>query len=126
MLHIRTKSIPIETVNSVSIMERYNSPICRTYNTIRSETLELNKKAALQMSVKALNDLIGPDGLVPAPLLFSALLRLRFPSNSPLLPTYKRALALRKASAVMSKHFSSRKVRDALKVYNGPDVTDIL
>lgn len=77
------------------------------------------------MSVKAINDSVGPDGLVPTLLVFGALPRLGLPTDPPTPSTFKRAIALRKATKAMSKHFSSRQVKDALKVRNGPDVTEI-
>lgn len=125
MLHIRTKSIPVEAANSMSIVERYHTPIRRAYKIICQEAPDLSKECALQMSVKAVNDSVGPDGLVPTLLVFGALPRLGLPSDPPTPSTFKRAVALRKATAAMSKHFAARQVRDALSTRNGPDVTDI-
>lgn len=125
MLHIRTKAIPVEAAHSMSIVERYHTPIRRAYKIICKEAPDLNKETALQMAVKAINDSVGPEGLVPTLLVFGALPRLGLPSDPPTPSTFKRAIALRKATATMSKHFSSRQVKDALKTRNGPDVTDI-
>lgn len=77
------------------------------------------------MSVKAVNDSVDPDGLVPTLLVFGSFPRLGLPSDPPTPSTFKRAVALRKATTEISKHFASRKVRDPLKTRNGPDVTDI-
>lgn len=89
ILHIKTKSIPLESANSMSIAERYHSPICRAYNIILSEALDLYEEAALQMVVKHLNNSIGSNGPVPTLLVFGAPSRLGLPYNSQLLLTYK-------------------------------------
>lgn len=44
MLHIRTKSIPVESANNMAIVERYHSPTRRSYNIIKKEVP--NKVAA--------------------------------------------------------------------------------
>lgn len=125
MLIITTKSIPIEAAHSMSIVERYHAPIRRAYKIICDEAPDMDKDTALQMSVKAINDSVGPDGLVPTLLVFGALPRLGLPSDRPTPSTFKRAIALRKATSAMSKHFATRQVKGALNTRNGPDVTDI-
>lgn len=125
MIHIRTASIPVEAAHSVSIVERYHSPLRRALNIIHMESPDIGFECALQMAVKAINDSVGPDGLVPMLLVFGALPRLRLPTDHPMPSTFKRAVALGKATSTMSKHFASRQVRDALNTRNGPDVTDI-
>ena len=125
MLHIRTNSIPVESANAMKIVERYHSPLRRSFNIIRQEAPDLDKHAALQMAVKAVNDSVGPNGLVPTLLVFGALPRLGLPTDKPTPSTYQRAIALRKATTAMSRHFASRQVRYAMNARNGPVVTDI-
>lgn len=125
MLHIRTKSVPVESANSMTIVERYHSPIRRAYNIIQKECSSMDREECLQMAVKAINDSVGPDGLVPTLLVFGALPRLGLPTDNPSKSTFQRAVALRNATAAMSKHFAKRQVRGALHTRNGPDVTDI-
>lgn len=126
MLHIRTKSIPVEAAHSMSIVERYHGPLRRGFQIIRREAPDTDKDAALQMAVKAVNDPVGPNGLIPTLLVFGALPHLGLPTDAPSPSTFKRAVVLRKARTEVQKLFASRKVRNALKSRNGPDVTDIL
>lgn len=85
----------------------------------------MDDEDTLQMAVKAINDSVGPDGLVPTLLVFGAIPRLVLPTDQPTTSTFKRAVALRKETESMSRHFAKRQVRDALSNRNGPDVSEI-
>jgi hypothetical protein len=68
---------------------------------------------ALQMAVKAINDIAGLNGLVPTLLVFGAYLRitdlnLQTPSIT------ERALAIRKAMDEITKIRAETQVKDAL------------
>ena len=69
---ITTKLVPVEAHWSIGIVERYHSVLRRAYKVIMDKTKDLNKTAALQMAVKAVNDTAGPNGLVPTLLVFGA------------------------------------------------------
>lgn len=125
LLHIRTKAVPVESANSMTVVERYHQPIRRAYQTIKSESPDTDDAAALQMAVKAINDSVGPDGLVPTLLVYGALPRLGLPHDKPNPSTFQRAAALRKATQEMSKRFAKRQVQSALNSRNGPDVSDV-
>jgi hypothetical protein len=66
------KSVPVEAYNSISMVERYYGPLRCIYYIITSKILGINKDMALQMAFKAINDFIGPDGLIPTLLVFRA------------------------------------------------------
>lgn len=125
MLHIRTKAVPVESANSMTVVERYHAPLRKAFHIIRKEAPDMEKEEVLQMAVKAINDSVGPEGLVPTLLVFGALPRLGLPTDAPTPSTFQRATALRKATAEMSRHFASRQIKDALATRNGPDVSDI-
>eukprot|EP00171_Calliarthron_tuberculosum_P004960 IDg4960t1 len=124
-LHIRTKTIPVEAAQSLSIVERYHMPVKKAYRRIMFEAPRIDKVAALQMAVKAVNDSVGPDGLVPTLLVYGALPRLGFPSDPPAQSTRNRAQALKKATQEMSRYFASRQYKDAMKSRSGPVVTAV-
>ncbi len=125
MMHITTNAIPVESANSMSFVERYHKPLKRAYKIMEKEAPSLDPESLLQGALKALNDSTGPDGLVPTLLVYGALPRLGLPIDKPSPTMYERAIAVRKATDEMSKHFASRQVRDALRMRNGPDITDI-
>lgn len=108
MLHIHTRSVPVESANSISIVEQYHTPIQRAHNIITKESPDFGKDEVLQMAVKAIYDSVEPDGLVPTLLVLVALHSLGFPSDNPTSSTFKRAAALEKAFIAMSKNFASR------------------
>ena len=73
---ISIKEVPIEAHNSVGKVERYHVPFRRAYKIIREEYPSASRELALQTALKAVNDTVGPNGLVPTLLVFSAYLRI--------------------------------------------------
>ena len=77
------------------------------------------------MAFKAVNDIVGPDGLVPTLLVFGALPRMTH--DSPPTPSsIKRAEAIHKAITELRKLVAKRKVTEALNTRNGPNTTATL
>jgi hypothetical protein len=56
----------------------------RAYKIIIAEINGINKDVVLQMAFKAINDTVGPDGIVPILLVYGALPRIS--EYDPLLP----------------------------------------
>jgi hypothetical protein len=79
----------------------------------------------LQMAVKAINNLAGPDGIVPILLVFGAYPRLtKIDPPSP--SVTKRAEAIRAATKEVRRLYVERQVKDALAMRNGPDTKNTL
>src|SRR5690348_1952920 len=74
----------------------------------------------LQMAVKAVNDLAGPDGLVPTLLVYGAYPRLT-EMDPPSPSITKRAEAIRAATKEVRRIHAKRQVKDALAMRNGPN-----
>jgi hypothetical protein len=67
------KEVPVETYNNIGKVKRYHYFLRRVYKIIRDEIQnEVNFKTALQMAVKVINNLAGPDGIIPTLLVFKA------------------------------------------------------
>jgi hypothetical protein len=66
--------VPVKAHNSIGKVERYHSLLRRAYKILSSELPLANKEAILQITVKAVNDSVGPDGIVPTLLVFRAYL----------------------------------------------------
>jgi len=64
--------VPVKAHNSVRMVERYYGPLRRIYYIIITELPDIGKDIALQMAFKAINDLVGPNGLIPTLLVFRA------------------------------------------------------
>ena len=76
------------------------------------------------MAFKAINDTIGPDGIIPILLVYSTLPRIS--KYDPLLPlVVQRLNALRKAIEEIKRIRASYEVVRALNVYNRPSIADI-
>jgi hypothetical protein len=77
------------------------------------------------MAVKAVNDLAGPNGIIPTLLVFRAYPRLT--KDSPLSPSLtKRAKAIHKATKEVRRLLAERQVTDALGIRNGLNTKKLL
>ena len=121
MLHITTKGIPVESPQSMATVERYHAPLRRAYNIIAADSPQNTDPAlTLQAAVKACNDSVGPNGLIPTLLVFGAIPRLGLPNDLPAPATFKRAAAVRKATEELTRATAKARVSDALNARNGP------
>lgn len=125
LLHIATKSVPVDCSNAMIFVERYHLHLRRAFNIIKSEALDLDYEEALHLAVKSINDPAGPDGLVPTLLVYGAHPRLELPTKIPAPSMIQRASALRKATADMAVHLCYSQVLRSIAFRNGLDTTDI-
>jgi hypothetical protein len=77
------------------------------------------------MTVKAINDLAGPDGIVPILLVFGAYPRLT-EIDPPSPSVTKRAEAIRATTKEVRRLYAERQVKDALVIRNSPDIKNTL
>jgi hypothetical protein len=84
------------------MVKHYYSPLHHIYHIIIAKLLDINKDIALQMAFKAINDFIGPNGLIPTLLVFRAYLCI-VKSNTPNPTVVKRAVAFKKAIEEIKK-----------------------
>ena len=69
---LKVKIVLIEAYNFVGIVERYYRLIRQAYSIIIAKIPGISKDMALQMAFKAINDIVGPNRLVPTLLVYSA------------------------------------------------------
>ena len=69
---IKVKEVPIKAYNSVRKVEWYYMPLYCIYKIISLKLKGVSKEFTLQIAVKAINDFISPDRLIPILLVFSA------------------------------------------------------
>ena len=60
----------------MGIVERYYRLIRRAYSIIIAKIPSISKDMALQMAFKAINDIVGPNRLVPTLLVYSDYLQI--------------------------------------------------
>src|SRR6266487_5250031 len=108
---IEIKEVLVEAHNSVGLVERYHAPLRRLYEIIQDELKDeyIDKEMILQMAVKAVNDSVGPNGIVPTLLVFGVYPRLT--EIDPLSPSVtKRAEAIRTATKEVRRLYVERQV----------------
>jgi hypothetical protein len=77
------------------------------------------------MAVKAINDIAGPNSLVPTLLVFRAYPRMTL-ADPPVPSIIKRSKAIQDAMRELRSLQARRKVTDALQMRNGPNTDRIL
>ena len=104
----------IESHNSIGAGERYHAPLRRIYDKVLFDFPNLDKHLGLKLAVKAMNDTMGPEGLVPSMLVFGVLPR--FPVSTIDLPNQvDRMNALKSARAEMETIACELKLAQALR-----------
>jgi hypothetical protein len=122
IMAIVTKEMPVEAHNSVRLVERYHIPLRQVYEIIQDKLKDkkINKEMILQMAVKAVNNIAGPNRIVPILLVFGVYLQLTDMDPLSLLIT-KRAEAVRVVMKEVRCLYTERQVKDTLAIYNSPD-----
>ncbi|KAI0999169.1 hypothetical protein K3495_g9027 [Podosphaera aphanis] len=126
LMGITCVQAPVESHNSIGKVERYHAPLRRAFEIITNELgITVSRDVRLQMAVKACNDTVGPDGLVPTLLVYGAFPRMTHDSP-PSQKMVQRAAAVNKAMTELRNLMAKRKVNDALNTRNGPNTTATL
>ena len=116
----------MKTHNNVGKIERYYIPLRRVFKVIRNDLRgSISDGDILQMAVKAVNDIAGPNSIILILLIFGAYLRMT--KNSPILLSITiRAEAIRKAIKEIQRLHAQRAVRDGLAIRNNSNTSAIL
>lgn len=69
---------PVESSNSTGVGERIHDPLRRIYHKIHRDHPGHRKELILALAAKAMNDTIGPEGLVPSLLVFRTIPRVSY------------------------------------------------
>ena len=69
---ITLKAVLVEAHNSIGVVKQYHGPVHCAYHIITAKICDINTNMALQMAFKAINDLAGPDSLIPTLLVYRA------------------------------------------------------
>ena len=68
---IKVKEVPIKVYNSIKKVKWYYMPLHYIYKIISLKLKGASKELTLQMAVKAVNNFISLNGLIPILLIFS-------------------------------------------------------
>ncbi len=120
-MSIEIKTISVKTHHSIKMIERYHELLRRIYSIIVTEISNIDSNSALQMSFKALNDLIESGDLILTLLIFDAYLRMI--SDLFTFTITQRAIAMRKTMNEMKRFMTIRRVNDALNTRNESSIT---
>lgn len=96
MFYIRSGSISVNSGHSMIIVEQYCALKRRIFYIICNEAAKPDKDLTLQIAFEIVNDMMGPNWLIPTPLVLNALLQLEVPTFVLHLRTFRRAGAISK------------------------------
>ena len=118
---IATKSVPVEAHWSIGMVEKYYAVLQKAYKIIADDLqgYGLTKEIILQITVKAINDIASPNGLVPTLLVFGAYPRMS-EFNSPTPTITQCATAIKNVMKEVQKVRAGKQVIDTLNQRNGP------
>ena len=113
---VDVSSTGIEAHSSLGLCERYHEPLRTTVRKIMVSFPSTEKELALACAVKAMNDTLGPEGLVPSALVFGEYPQIRARSeNATERPTTaQRGEVAEMARKEMSRIMATMKTRRAL------------
>jgi hypothetical protein len=72
IIGITTKTVLVEVHWSIGKVECYYIVLCCIYQIVSKELPDLDKEMALQIAIKAVNNIVGLNGLVLTLLVFGA------------------------------------------------------
>ena len=127
IIAIEVEKVPVEAHNSIDKLEQYYVPLRRVFQVIIGDLhgQDVNNESILQMTVKAVNNTAGPDGLVSTLLVFSTYPRLSDTLSS--LPSIAtQAIIICKAMVEVRKEKAKQQVSDTLGMHNGPNTLETL
>jgi len=71
-IDIKIKEVLVKAHNSVRKVKRYHALLRRVYQILGIKLPNTPKELILQIAIKAVNDLVGPNGIMPTLLVFGA------------------------------------------------------
>lgn len=90
---IELEKSPVEEHNAIGAGEKYHARLRRIYFTVRKTYPKLGEKQAVSLPITAMNDTMGPKGLVPLFFVFGVVQYL-FVINQTLPDQHDRTAAL--------------------------------
>ena len=67
---MQIKKSGIQSHNSLGVGERYHQALRDTYGKLKFDHPSLQRQVLLALAVKAINDTLGPEGVIPSALVF--------------------------------------------------------
>ena len=126
ILQVDVTSTGVEAHSSLRIGERYHQPLRTAFRKLSIAYPTLPRPLLLSMSVKAMNDTLGPEGIVPSALVFGEYPPLRSAGDSvvPRPDLATRASVASQARADMSKIMARLRIQRALR-HNVPPAASV-
>ena len=105
-----------QSPNSLGAAEKRHGTLRNTYLKLCQEHTDVDEDLILALVTKAMNDTVGPRGLVPSAHVFGEFPSLRsyLGANIPMHTLAERAIIAQKIRKLMSKHMAVAEIKTAL------------
>ena len=113
---VKVEHTGIEAHSSLGLGEGYHQPLRQAYRRIKAEHPTTEPQLALALAVKAMNDTLGPEGLVPSALVFGEFPQvvMRSETAHPRATLESRAAVATAARQEMEEQMAKLRVKRAL------------
>lgn len=106
-MRIIVKNVPVEVHHSIGMVEHYHKPLRQIYSIIITKIPGIKSNLVLQMSLKAINNSVDPNKLVPTLLIFGAYPRMT-EQDVPSPSITQHIIAMQKAMDKVRKYIASQ------------------
>lgn len=119
---IIVKNVLVEAHNFIGIIKNYHWPLQRVYFIIITEIPGIKSDLMLQISFKAINNLVGLHGLVSTLLVFDTYPRItKIDTSSPSI--IQCPMAMQKAINEVQRYTAFQQINNTLNTLNGLSTT---
>jgi hypothetical protein len=116
---------PVEAHHLIGMVERNHAVLRRVYEKLKLEMPAMDRDSILSMSVRAVNDSTGPDGLIPTVRVFGIFPRLGIPGEKPTPTMAERVKAISEATELASREYARRTLTSASKSGPSPNADTV-
>jgi hypothetical protein len=120
---IKLEQTGVDAHNSLGIGERYHGPLRREYHKFKKDFPSMSLELALHLAVNAMNDTMGPNGLVTSLLVFGMVPR--FPIIDANVPEQEQRVLAMKVSREEYQNVVAEMIMKAALLHNVLAVADM-
>jgi hypothetical protein len=116
---------PVEAHHLIGMVERNHAVLRKVYENLKLDMPALDRDSLLSMSIRAVNDSTGPDGLIPTARVFGILPRLGIPGEKPTPTMAERVKAIPEATELASREYARRTLTSASRSEPSPNADTV-
>ncbi len=117
--------MPVKAHHSIRKVKCYYVLLCHVYDILSADTPQLSREERLQSAVKAVNDTVGPDGLIPILLVYGAYPHISR-EDKPIPSNTEQARVIERTMDDVCRSNAKSAITKAMRTTRGLDVVAVL